>query len=798
MKQEMNSSDWNPGTQAKPSRAERLHAALALRPAGTTFVKGEGRVGDVWFTASRFGLLLLALMVVVFWDVIVGSHTFFYRDYGCFGYPLAHFHRDSFWNGEIPFWNPLNSAGLPFLAQWNTLTLYPLSLIYLLLPEPWGLGGFVLAHFWLAGMTMYHAAHHWSGNRLAACVAGLTYAASGLMQHALMWPNNIAALAWMPLVVLMAERASREGGRLIVLAAAVSALQLLTGAPEVIFLTWMVVGLMWAAHWRWGAAGLSLSLKSGRILAVVGLLAFGLASMQLLPFLDLAAHSQRNLAFSTGVWSMPRWGWANLLVPMFHCTGSLLGVYSPDEQQWTASYYVGIATLALAALAIVRNGKRRTNILGIVAVLGFILALGEHGIVYRCLKMLFPVLGVVRFPVKFIVLSVFAVPLLAALALAAWQKRPGYSLEVERRWFIGLWLVVVVLIGLVIAWACREASPGENWPDTAWNGCVRIIFLSLTVACVLGLRRISSPAGALLLRFTLLGLLALDLFTHLPRLNPAVMVDAYRPEVSQRPWQLALGEGRAMVSPRVQAFLDYAGTSDALNFVHGQRTALVPNWNLLDGTPSVGGFYSLYTREQDEALRLFQGTTNFPASFADFLGVQWISSDKKLFAWQRRHSAEPMVTVGRRAVFADRDTTLRALRSPTFNPALEVFLPPEARGHVESGNVVQARVISSKWSDHGLRIEVDAAATAMVTIAQAAAPGWRAEVDGKPATLWRANHAFQAVEVPAGHSSVVLRYSERTWPAGIALTLASGVVCALLWCRWKQQPPPGLAASVSP
>ena len=796
----MNSSDWKPGTDAPPSRAERLRTSLmlALPPAGTTFITGEGRAGDAWFTPRRFGMMLLALMTVVFWDVILGSHTFFYRDFGCFGYPLAHFHRESFWRGEIPFWNPLNSAGLPFLAQWNTLTLYPLSLIYLLLPEPWGLGAFVLAHFWLAGMTMYHAARHWSGNRLAASVAGLTYAASGLMQHALMWPNNIAALAWMPLVILMAERAAREGGRRIVIAAAVAALQLLTGAPEIIFLTWMIIGLMWVAHWRWGTAGLRLSLKSGRVIAVVGLLAFGLTALQLLPFLDLAAHSQRDQNFSTGVWSMPRWGWANFLVPMFHCTGSLLGVYSPDEQQWTASYYVGVAGLALAALAVLRGGERRTNILGIVAVLGFVLALGEHGFVYRCLKSIFPMLGLIRFPVKFIVLSVFALPLLAALALANWQKRPGYSLEFERRWLKGVWLVTVALIGLVIAWACREAAPGEKWPDTAWNGLVRIIFLSLTLACVLGLRRVLSPAGALLLRFALLGLLALDLFTHLPRLNPLVMVDAYRPEVGQRPWQLAPGEGRAMVSPRMHAFLEYAGTSEALNFVHGQRRALVPNWNLLDGTPSVGGFYSLYTREQDEALSLFQRTTNFPASLADFLGVQWISSDTELFAWQRRNSAEPMVTVGRRAVFAERDATLRALISPAFNPAQEVILPPEARGRVESGNVVMARVLSTQWSDHELKITVDAAAPAMVTIAQTASPGWRAEVNGKPAPLWRANHAFQAVEVPAGHSSVTLRYSERTWPWGLAMTLASCGICALLWRRWKQQPPPEPATPALP
>jgi hypothetical protein len=68
----------------------------------------------------------------------------------------------------MPLWNPLNNCGMPFLAQWNTLSLYPLSLIYLLLPMPWSLGIFCLAHLFLAGMGMYYLAFRWTGHRLAA------------------------------------------------------------------------------------------------------------------------------------------------------------------------------------------------------------------------------------------------------------------------------------------------------------------------------------------------------------------------------------------------------------------------------------------------------------------------------------------------------------------------------------------------------------------------------------------------------------------------------------------------------
>src|SRR5262245_21973315 len=94
---------------------------------------------DRWFSPGRFALILVVLNCVAYPGVIFGHVAFFFRDLGFFGYPIAHYHRESFWRGEIPLWNPLNDCGLSFLSQWNTLVLSPGSLLYLLLPMPWSL-----------------------------------------------------------------------------------------------------------------------------------------------------------------------------------------------------------------------------------------------------------------------------------------------------------------------------------------------------------------------------------------------------------------------------------------------------------------------------------------------------------------------------------------------------------------------------------------------------------------------------------------------------------------------------------
>src|SRR6266851_5950964 len=94
---------------------------------------------EQWLSADRFGALLGLCILATFPGVLSAATTFVVRDFGTFSYPVAFFQRQCFWHGELPLWNPLSLCGIPFLAQWNTMALYPPSLIYLLMPLAWSL-----------------------------------------------------------------------------------------------------------------------------------------------------------------------------------------------------------------------------------------------------------------------------------------------------------------------------------------------------------------------------------------------------------------------------------------------------------------------------------------------------------------------------------------------------------------------------------------------------------------------------------------------------------------------------------
>jgi len=110
-----------------------------------------------------------------------------------------------------------------------------------------------------------------------------------------------------------------------------------------------------------------------------------------------------------------------------------------------------------------------------------------------------------------------------------------------------------------------------------------------------------------------------------------------------------------------------------------------------------------------------------------------------------------------------------------------VYLPPEAKSRVTARREPAARIIGKRFAPSKETIQVEAPGPALVFISQAFYHNWKARVDGKAVPLWRANYAFQAVEVPAGRHEVTLVYWDKMFWIGTFLAVWAGLVCAALW-----------------
>ena len=83
------------------------------------------------------------------------------------------------------------------------------------------------------------------------------------------------------------------------------------------------------------------------------------------------------------------------------------------------------------------------------------------------------------------------------------------------------------------------------------------------------------------------------------------------------------------------------------------------------------------------------------------------------------------------------------------------------------------KISLEKFSAQEIDADVDASTNTILVAAQSYFHDWRAYVDGKPATLWRANYAFQALTIPYGDHQVRLAYVDWSLRAGVYIFLAT-------------------------
>jgi hypothetical protein len=79
----------------------------------------------------------------------------------------------------------------------------------------------------------------------------------------------------------------------------------------------------------------------------------------------------------------------------------------------------------------------------------------------------------------------------------------------------------------------------------------------------------------------------------------------------------------------------------------------------------------------------------------------------------------------------------------------------------------------------GGTIEVRAEGPGLLVVAETWDAGWRARLDDRPARVWRTNDVQLGLPLPPGMHRVVLEYTPRGWPAGVALAMLSAGWLAL-------------------
>src|SRR5262249_7143983 len=127
------------------------------------------------------------------------------------------FAREALAVGELPLWNPYEYAGMPFLADGQSGSIYPLGVLFYLLPVAYAYGPFLALHLFLGGAFAYAFARVLGCRAGAALIGGLGFAFSAFLVVSFTWPMIVSAAVWLPLLLLFVElivRRAERGGSL--------------------------------------------------------------------------------------------------------------------------------------------------------------------------------------------------------------------------------------------------------------------------------------------------------------------------------------------------------------------------------------------------------------------------------------------------------------------------------------------------------------------------------------------------------------------------------------------------------
>jgi hypothetical protein len=689
--------------------------------------------GDRWLAgavALAAGALWLLLATAPFNPGLEQSRPPLVYDFFSYYRPNAAYGFARLAAGDLPLWNPHHGLGGPFLASLQNGLLYPPNLLHLVLPTQAAFVALAWAHIVLAGCFAAVLARSFGAGPVGAALAALLYAC-GYMNWTQVWtPPALYAAAWIPGVVAAIDRAIvRPSARSAALLALALAAQILAGWPYFVLLTALTAtatgGAALVARVRRPAeVGRALVAVAGGVVA--GLL---LAAPLLVPAHELLGFSPRSL----GALAAARFeGLDPAHDPRFFAQLLLRTGVTDAVPGW------GSALLALAALGLAPRRGMAVVLLGVGA-LALAASFPGDTPVLDWLRGL-PVLGDLRSPFRYRVLTLLALSVASGLALGRWELRRGRPRQVAAGLAIAASLACLVPTGLVWSKAWHAHFPRARTEDER-KDAARLAWLREAAGREWRILWTHFGDDKLAQEH---GLRTLNDLEPLSLAATARLVDFFWESPHAAPYSGKVGlplDGRRAVLLDLMSvrFVAYA---DAPPWIadRGRR---------IDEAPS--GAAPLY--ENPHALpRAYRVT---------------------------RAELEP----------ADPEQALARLVDPSFDVQTSVLLAPLPPGLAAQRDDPGA--VTSIEIDEPERVVVRTrgASDAVLVLTDAFLPGWEATLDGAPVAVLRANTAVRAVVVPAGEHRVEMRYRPRSLPVGAALACigAAALVAALAAARRRRR-----------
>jgi hypothetical protein len=765
----------------------------------------------------------LAVVVITFFPTVAAmNHIPAAKDTITFSYPYQVELSRSLRAGEFPLWS--KSANFPAFAESQGAYAHPLHLLLIAVFPPYVASNlFLLIHVYFALLFTYLFCRETGFGRAAATLAALTFGLSGFFLARLGIYTIITNGAWLPGLLWFAARYARTGRpREMLLFTGGAALAVLAGQFQLAVYSVLTASayLLYLNRKKWGSTLL--------VLAGVAVVLAGLTAVQTLPTLELLLNSHRASAELAGDYSLWPPQLLQLLVP------DLFGraphpPYAPVDNvpldtYWgrgsfvESAFYVGVVPFVLMVAAAI---KRREPFWITVAAVSVVVAFGAYTPLFSLYEAV-PPFNLFRGPSRFLFITTMGLAVLAGRGLDDFRRKPTR---------LYLWTGLIVLLTAVgtvsalrlslplvekLAYGKAEIkaaeAAAEGYDESEFLTAYRAKAGEMTARAAAAANPLQGPyiaqlaflVGTAVLLWTgykkgksaevvipalLVLLTAADLHYYGRELNPTTPARNVREPPATAELIVDGDLGRTFST----GFELTDDTRLGLGLIH-ENTHLI--WGLDCTVPrtslreknQLAYFLALeeaYT--YDTGLLTPRAVREEPATLSPFsalnvryfirrapldaAGVRLLGEIGSYKVYVNEKAAPRAYLVGNAYVEEDTEKAIEYIFSGEFEPGFDVVLEqPVDFGRGTISYPIEAEFV--EYSNNEATIEYESPAPAVLYFSDLYYPGWRAELDGEPVEILRANVVGRAVEAPAGRHVVRFYYMPHSFTAGFVVTCA--------------------------
>lgn len=804
--------------------AKRKAKAKKEVPAATGRVDVVAQLEEWRYYPWVYAGALLIFTIVLFNKFIFSDMMFSGSDTIQAGIFFRKFMIDHFKQfGSLPMWDPFIYCGLPFVDAFHGDIFYlPTFILKLILPLHRALGWGLIIHVYFAGIFAYICARGFGLSRLASSLAGVCYmfATYLISFFAPGHDGKIFVTSLFPLAFHFLNRGTLTYKlKHFILLGIVIAFIILTPHPQMAYFTLWALGafLVFRIAFMFKdkvGTGKTAMVFGMFVLAVV--IGLGGSAIQFYPgYRYISEFSPRSGGGAEGrsgydwatSWSLHTEELVGQVVPGFAGVSN----QSAGTQYWGKnafkdnSEYTGFVALLLGIMGFALWRRRESWFLMGMAVVALIYALGATTPLFRIFYYLVPNVSKMRAPSMIMFLFSFSFAMLAAFAVDALRKlRAGGSAERRRKLGKALLIVAGVLTVIALFYSVAGSALMSVYTSifysnitqakqTAMEGHIPNITVALWAIAILSwliLLLVRAFVDKKLGTVAIVGLIFLAL------------IDLWRLDFN------FVGVG---------SYDHYFPTLPVVNKLRGEpepirvfdltrRTFSSRDYFALEGIEQMVGYHGAQLKTYDEFIggldfsRLV-GPTGINLRPFRITGTKYIVLDQgrkmdESMGLQQVYNQEVTVyqvpnVMQRASIFhayesGKGDTTdLDVLYNPAFRyqqvllledkPEYEPTLP-------DSGMVEDVQIMNHDINHQEYRAEL--AAPGLLFVSENYFPGWKVEVDGKPAQLLRADYTFRAVSLPAGTHDVRFYYDWARYNHSKQVTFATAAVSllALIGC----------------